>query len=84
MSFPLRPLQNWYRQLIANPKYRWWIVAGTLLYVLSPFDVLPDFIPFFGEIDDAVLVTLVATEVSQLLLDRVKASKFQKLLRIVN
>ena len=78
MPLPLRPLYNWYRQLIANPKYRWWIVAGTLLYVLSPFDVIPDFIPFLGEIDDAVLVTLVATEVSQLLLDRVKASKTQK------
>ena len=78
MSFPLRSVYNWYRQLIANPKYRWWIVAGTLLYVLSPFDVIPDFIPFLGEIDDAVLVTLVATEVSQLLLDRVKPSKSQK------
>ncbi|XGV98085.1 MAG: YkvA family protein [Leptolyngbya sp. BL-A-14] len=78
MSLPLRSLYNWYRQLIANPKYRWWIIAGTLVYVLSPFDVLPDFIPFIGEIDDAVLVTLVATEVSQLLLDRVKSSKNQK------
>ncbi|MBW4471605.1 MAG: DUF1232 domain-containing protein [Stenomitos rutilans HA7619-LM2] len=78
MSLPLRSLYNWYRQLVANPKYRWWIIAGTLMYVLSPFDVLPDFIPFLGEIDDAVLVTLVATEVSQLLLDRIKASKNQK------
>lgn len=78
MSLPLRSLYNWYRQLIANPKYRWWIIAGTLMYVISPFDVLPDFIPFIGEIDDAVLVTLVATEVSQFLLDRIKASKKQK------
>ena len=78
MSFPLRSVYNWYRQLIANPKYRWWLVAGTLIYVLSPIDVIPDFIPFLGEIDDAVLVTLVATEVSQLLLDRIKSSKSQK------
>jgi len=78
MSFPLRSIYNWYRQLITNPKYRWWIIAGTLIYVLSPFDILPDFIPFIGEIDDAVLVTLVATEVSQLLLDRLKSSKNQK------
>lgn len=77
MSLPLRSLYNWYRQLIANPKYRWWIVAGTLVYVLSPIDVVPDFIPFLGELDDAVLVTLVATEVSQLLLDRIKSSKKQ-------
>ncbi|PSB34700.1 YkvA family protein [Stenomitos frigidus] len=78
MSFPLRSVYNWYRQLIANPKYRWWIVAGTLIYLLSPFDVIPDFIPFLGELDDAVLVTLVATEVSQLLLDRMKSSKSPK------
>ncbi len=78
MSFPLRSIYNWYRQLITNPKYRWWIIAGTLIYVLSPFDILPDFIPFIGGIDDAVLVTLVATEVSQLLLDRLKSSKNQK------
>ncbi len=78
MSFTLRSIYNWYRQLIANPKYRWWIIAGTLVYVLSPFDIVPDFIPFVGEIDDAVLVTLVATEVAQLLLDRVKSSKTQK------
>lgn len=78
MSFPLRSVYNWFRQLIANPKYRWWVVAGTLIYVLSPIDIVPDFIPFLGELDDAVLVTLVATEVSQLLLDRVRSSKNQK------
>ncbi|MBD2037629.1 DUF1232 domain-containing protein [Phormidium sp. FACHB-592] len=78
MSFPLHSVYNWYRQLIANPKYRWWIMAATAIYVLSPLDFLPDFIPFLGEIDDAVLVTLFATEVSQLLLDRIKSSKTQK------
>ncbi|HEY9893857.1 MAG TPA: DUF1232 domain-containing protein [Candidatus Sericytochromatia bacterium] len=41
-------------------------------------EFIPDFILFIGEIDDAVLVTLFATEVSQLLLDRIKSSKTQK------
>jgi uncharacterized membrane protein YkvA (DUF1232 family) len=82
MTFPLRllykPLHNWFRQLVAHPKYRWWIIGGTLIYLLSPLDILPDAIPLIGEIDDAVLVTLVVSEVSQLLIDRFKANKEQK------
>ena len=30
-------------------------VAG-IIYVLSPFDILPDFIPFIGQIDDALIL----------------------------
>jgi len=39
----------------------WLIIAsigGTLLYVLSPIDLIPDFIPFFGYLDDAVVFGL--------------------------
>lgn len=68
-------LYDWYRSTIRNPKYRWWIVLGTVAYLLSPFDFLPDFIPFIGQIDDAVIVTLLLSEVSQILLDRVKSTK---------
>lgn len=32
------------------------IVAGTILYVISPIDVLPDFIPFIGLVDDSYLI----------------------------
>ncbi|MBI3653433.1 MAG: DUF1232 domain-containing protein [Acidobacteria bacterium] len=32
------------------------IVAGTILYVISPIDVIPDFIPFIGLIDDSYLI----------------------------
>jgi uncharacterized membrane protein YkvA (DUF1232 family) len=54
---------------LANPKYRWWVIAGTLVYLLSPFDIAPNFIPFIGQIDDAIVVTLLATELSQVLRD---------------
>ncbi len=30
-------------------------LAG-IIYVLSPFDALPDFIPFIGQIDDTVIL----------------------------
>lgn len=36
----------------------WLVIAsigGTLLYVLSPIDLIPDFIPIFGYLDDAAV-----------------------------
>ena len=32
-------------------------VGGTLLYVISPIDMIPDFIPVLGYVDDAAVVT---------------------------
>lgn len=35
------------------------ILAGTVAYVLSPLDFLPDMVPFLGQVDDLLLVALV-------------------------
>ena len=35
------------------------LLLGTLTYVLTPLDFLPDFIPFIGQVDDLYLVALV-------------------------
>ena len=77
-TFSLESLYNWYRNLVANPKYRWWVVGGTLLYVLSPIDLLPDVFPIIGQIDDAVVITLLATELSALLKERNATMKQKK------
>ncbi len=77
MTFPLQSVYKWYRETLSHPKYRWWMIAGTLFYLLNPFDLLPDVIPVIGQIDDAILVTLLATEVTQILRDRLQAKKGQ-------
>ena len=34
------------------------LVAGAIAYILAPIDVIPDFIPFLGEVDDLYLLVL--------------------------
>jgi uncharacterized membrane protein YkvA (DUF1232 family) len=75
MKFSIQSVYNWYRNLIRNPKYRWWVILGTLLYFISPIDIAPDFIPFVGELDDTLLLTLLVSEVSGLVIEGFKARK---------
>src|SRR5215831_9813282 len=35
------------------------LLAGTIIYVISPLDLIPDMIPFIGQVDDLYLVALV-------------------------
>jgi len=81
-SFPAKAftswVYNWHRANIRHPKYRWWMILGTLVYLLNPFDVLPDAIPLIGWIDDGLIATVLVTEMSQLLSDRLKSQKQQK------
>ena len=66
-------LYNWYRNTLRHPQYRWWLILGTVAYLLSPIDISPDFIPIAGQIDDVMLATLLVTEVSQLIIEKFKA-----------
>lgn len=70
MKFPGQVIYQGFRGLLRNPKYRWWIVLGSLVYLVSPIDVAPDLIPILGQVDDVVLITILLTEFSQWLLEK--------------
>jgi len=55
----------------------WWALSAivfTLLYVLNPFDLIPDFIPIIGYVDDAAVVG-ICLRLCHEELQRYKASK---------
>jgi uncharacterized membrane protein YkvA (DUF1232 family) len=79
MKIPIQALYGFYRSAIRNTRYRWWIILGTLVYLLSPIDISPDIFPVVGEIDDFILVTLMMSEVSQLVWERFKSRPEEKL-----
>jgi uncharacterized membrane protein YkvA (DUF1232 family) len=75
MKFSIQAVYSWYRSLIRNPKYRWWVILGTALYFISPFDIAPDFLPIVGQLDDAFILTLLVSEISQLVIEGYKGRK---------
>jgi len=62
----------WYRSTLRNAKYRWVIILGTIVYLFSPIDIAPDFIPIVGWLDDGLIATVLVAEVSQMLLEQLK------------
>lgn len=49
------------KRLISDPrvpKRSKLVLGGTLLYLISPIDVVPDFVPALGQVDDVVVVLL--------------------------
>jgi len=52
-----------YWRLLQDPRVSVWpklLLFGAFAYVVLPFDLIPDVIPFVGEIDDLMIVILAA------------------------
>lgn len=41
------------------------VVAGAIAYIVTPIDLIPDFIPFLGEVDDVYLLVLALRRLMQ-------------------
>ena len=51
-----------FRRLLADPRVprsRKWALGALLAYLAMPIDLVPDFLPVVGQLDDAILVGLV-------------------------
>jgi uncharacterized membrane protein YkvA (DUF1232 family) len=63
MSY-IRQLPNYLRLLtglLTDPRVAMidkLLVAGAMAYIVMPLDIIPDFIPFFGEVDDLYLLII--------------------------
>ena len=72
MKISPKAIYNWYGSSLRNPKYRWWIILGTLIYLLSPLDISPDLVPIIGQVDDVIVLMIMLNEVSQIAIDYAK------------
>ena len=84
MNFSLSSLYDWYHDAIRHPKYRWWVMLGTVIYLISPIDIAPDFIPVLGQLDDVMLAGLLFTELSQMMIAKLQARQESKATTTVN
>jgi uncharacterized membrane protein YkvA (DUF1232 family) len=75
MNNAIGSFYNWYKATLRNTKYRWVVVLGTLIYLVAPIDISPDFLPIIGWVDDGLLATLLVTELSQLALEYLNKRK---------
>jgi uncharacterized membrane protein YkvA (DUF1232 family) len=72
MNFSIQSIYNWYRDLLRNPKYRWWVVAASVVYIVSPLDISPDIFPIVGWLDDGIVISLLVAELSQIAKDKLQ------------
>ncbi|NEQ43436.1 MAG: DUF1232 domain-containing protein [Leptolyngbya sp. SIOISBB] len=77
------PIVKWLRNLLRNSKYRWLVILGSVIYLVSPLDISPDVFPIIGWIDDGLLATIVVTELTQMATDR-RRKRFQQVNQAVD
>ncbi|MEN9218836.1 MAG: YkvA family protein [Gloeomargarita sp. DG_2_bins_126] len=63
---PLVGFYRWYRDTLRYSPYRWLLILGSLVYLMSPLDIAPDILPFLGWIDDGILIAILVGELTTL------------------
>lgn len=74
-TFTVQSIYNWYRDAMRHPQWRWLVIGGSLLYLVSPIDISPDIFPVIGWLDDGVIAGLLVAELSQIMMQRLKTGK---------
>src|SRR4051812_33963455 len=59
-----------------TPRKARWILIGLAIYVVSPIDIIPDFIPVIGHLDEVILVPIVLARVRRMVPDEVWVEHF--------
>lgn len=63
-----------------DPRTPWWfklISVGLVAYALSPIDLIPDFIPIVGLLDDAIIIPLGVMILLKLLPREIRISSIE-------
>jgi uncharacterized membrane protein YkvA (DUF1232 family) len=75
MKVLIQPLYDLYRKALRHSQWRWVIVLASLVYLVSPVDLSTDLLPVVGWLDDGVIVTILLSELSQVVLEQRQARK---------
>ena len=58
----IRREMNVYQLVLKDPRVPWpskWLLGLAMGYLLSPIDLIPDFIPALGYVDDLIIVPIL-------------------------
>jgi hypothetical protein len=58
------------RRLAADqrvPRKARWLLIGLAIYIASPIDPIPDFLPIFGHLDEVILVPIILIRIRRMI-----------------
>ena len=69
------------RRVAADPRTprraRWWLI-GLAIYIASPIDPIPDFLPVIGHLDEVILVPIILRHIRAMIPDDVWEEHFPR------